>query len=88
MKTILRLLFIGAGALLGGAIGYFVGVLAKQTGFRPEENAATWMAVICAIHGAIMATCGWKYWIALGMDAADLADDESPNDKHLNGPNK
>ena len=40
------------------------------------------MAIIFAIHGAIVAAFGWKYWVALGNDAADdLVGDQCLNDQ-------
>ncbi len=65
-----------AGIFLGGLFGYFATALIGLLGIPYQENAAAWMAVIGAIHGAVVATFGWKYWVALGNDASDLVGDQ------------
>ncbi|MSQ97034.1 MAG: hypothetical protein EXR98_21110 [Gemmataceae bacterium] len=81
MSRIHRWLCLSAGTVLGGVFGYILILLANLTGVRTEEDTATWMAVICAINGAMVTAFGWKYWVALTNDAADLLHDQDPKEK-------
>ena len=82
MSGIRHLLRIAAGSVVGGAVGLGATVLVDLFIFHTQENTAVWAAIIGAIHGAIMAEFGWKYWVALGNDAADLVDDQTRFDSH------
>jgi hypothetical protein len=64
------------GIFLGGLFGYFATTLLEFLGIPYRENAAAWLAVIGGINGAVVATFGWKYWVVLGNDAADLVGDQ------------
>jgi hypothetical protein len=64
--------------LIGAVCGYCGVVLLEFLGLQfHNENAASWFAVMFGINGAIVAVFGWKYWLALGNDAADLYDGEA-----------
>lgn len=74
------LLRIVAGAALGALLGFGIFSLGEFIGIRGAENGTSWMAILFALNGAIMAKFGWEYWLALGNQAADLVGDESRND--------
>lgn len=82
MTPILRWSRILGFAIAGGVFGYLSAHLLSYLGVPfPNEHPPTWMAVLFAINGAIVAVFGWKYWVALGNDAADLVDEQDIKNK-------
>jgi hypothetical protein len=71
------------GGIVGSILGWCAAHLLNYVGLGANENYPSWMAAIFGINGAIVSKFGWEYWIALGIDAADLSEPK-PSDKSSN----
>lgn len=74
-------------AAAGGTLGCLGALVLSYLGMPSlNEHTPAWMAVIGALHGAIIGWFGSKYWVLLNNDAADLIDDENPRAERSDNP--